>query len=358
MAFWIFAALLTIAACLAVLLPAMSGRVSASADADHDLTVYQDQLAELERDVERGVIDPQEAAEARAEIGRRILKISGEKQMAATSSQIGKVIATCAVLMVPLASWGVYSVTGSPDLPSQPLEARLSKDPSESSIEELIARAEKHLVANPQDARGWEVLAPIYYRVGRFQDSVTAWRSAISINGQNAAREIGLADALTAEAGGVIVADARQAYERALRLEPGNPKARFALAAALSQEGRVEEAQKALRELLADLPADSPWRGAINQALASTNGDDGNLTSDNAQSEMIENMVAGLDQRLREQPQDPAGWQRLIHSYVVLGRMEQAKDALARGLEALGADSEAGKQLSAFAADRGVSAKE
>ena len=78
MLFWIVAALLTLLACLAILVPMVRVKAHASADSDHDLAVYQDQLAELERDVGRGVIGETEAEQARAEIGRRILRIAGE----------------------------------------------------------------------------------------------------------------------------------------------------------------------------------------------------------------------------------------------------------------------------------------
>lgn len=355
MAFSLAAALLTLVACLAVLLPAVGKRAPARSDVDPDLAVYQDQLDELKRDLERGVVDTREADEARAEIGRRILKVSAQKEASARQSKLGRVLTTLAILLVPVVGWGVYSVTGSPHLPAQPLQARLSKNPAEASIEELVARAEAHLTANPQDGRGWEVLAPIYYRVGRFPESSTAWRNSIRLLGDSPARQLGLGDALIGANGGMIVEDARAAFERALELDPQNPKARFAIAAALSQEGKQAEAEQAWRALRADLPTDSPWLQLIAQALGEN---DGNLISDNAQNEMIENMVAGLDQRLRDEPQDPEGWQRLVHSYVVLQKLDAAQDALARGLDALGAESDAGKNLTAFAAERGVGVKE
>lgn len=358
MAFWILACLLTFSACLAVLLPAVRASVYAHADADHDLAVYKDQLAELDRDVERGVIEAVEAKEARAEIARRILKAGHEKRAASRTTHSGRLVTTAAVLAVPLASWGIYAVTGSPYLPGHPLQARLEANPAESSIEELIARAEAHLAASPEDGRGWEVLAPIYYRIGRYPEAVTAWRNAIRLEGPSVTRELGLADGLTAMSGGVIVAEAHAALERALALDPENAKARFLLATALAQEGKTMEAEGAFRAMLTDLAPDSPWHSAVMQALAQAPSGDGELISDKDQAEMIDNMVAGLDQRLRDQPQDPEGWQRLVHSYAVLGRTLDANDALARGLAALGSESEAGRALAAFAAERGVGAKD
>ena len=71
---------------------------------------------------------------------------------------------------------------------------------------------------------------------------------------------------------------------------------------------------------------------------------------------MIEAMVAGLDARLREKPKDPEGWARLIRSYVVLGRTEEARDALKRGVAAL--DGEDAGRLTALAASLGLVATE
>lgn len=370
MAFWIIAALLTLAACLAVLVPAMRGQNLPAADTDHDLEVYQDQLAELDKDVARGVIDATEAGEARAEIGRRILRLSGERQSGGGVTRAGRVVATLAVLALPLASWGIYAATGSPHLPAQPLQARLDAAPTDGGIDELVARAEDHLAANPEDGRGWDVLAPIYHRMGRFADAAAAWRNAIRLLGPSAARETGLGEAIASAEGGLIVAEAREAFERALALEPQNPKVRFLLGAALAQEGRRDEAAAAWRAMLPGLAPDSPWRGAVTQALAQLDAEGAEpgptaddieaagLISDKDRAEMIDNMVAGLDQRLRDNPDDAEGWRRLVQSYAVLGRVGEAEDALARGIAALGPDSEAATQLSAFAAQRGVSIEE
>src|SRR5690606_41621445 len=76
--------------------------------------------------------------------------------------KLARVIAVVAILAVPAISWGVYGALGSPNMPAQPLAARLTKDPSQASIEELVAPADAHLAPYTDDVRGWEVLAPIY----------------------------------------------------------------------------------------------------------------------------------------------------------------------------------------------------
>ncbi|MGO4834910.1 c-type cytochrome biogenesis protein CcmI, partial [Rhizobiaceae sp. 2RAB30] len=365
MLFWIVAALLTLGASLAVLAPLARGRRSVATAADHDLEVYKDQLQELERDGQRGLINPAEAEQARAEIGRRILKLGQRTNdvQGALASPLARMAAMVAVLAVPVVSWGLYGYLGSPDLPSQPLQARLEADPAKSSIDELVARAEKHLAANPNDGKGWDVLAPVYLRMGRFTDAVGAYHAAIRLEGSTALRESGLGEALASAADGVISDEAEAAFNRALRLEPDYPKARFYLASAMAQDGKMEEAVAAWREMLVKLPADSPWRVPVEQAVAEadkrlaagkapsttsevTTSDDGApaapgptqddmnaaaAMSDADRSAMIETMVTGLDEKLRQNPRDPEGWRRLIRSYMVLGRKADAVEALKRG---------------------------
>jgi len=376
MLFWVIAAILTLGASLAVLLPLASGSKATSSAGDHDLEVYRDQLSELDRDVARGLIKPAEAEEARAEIGRRILRLGavGEARTAVRRPSVAaRLVATAAVLAVPLVSWGLYIKLGSPDLPSQPLSVRLAKNPAESSVYELVARAEAHLAANPTDGRGWDVLAPVYLRLQRYSDAVSAYRNAIRLDGDSAVRQAGLGEAIANAAGGIVSADAQEAFEAALKLDPANAKASFYLAMGLAQEGRAAEAMAAWRKMQDALPPDSPWRGAVEQALAETqnksaaapaNGPDAQAVdaaqqmSPQDRQAMIETMVAGLDEKLKQNPRDTEGWMRLIRSYVVLGKADQARDALSRGIAVFGADSQEAKKFTAFAASLGLTATE
>ncbi|RWC60664.1 c-type cytochrome biogenesis protein CcmI [Mesorhizobium sp.] len=377
MLFWVIAAILTLGASLAVLLPLAGGSKSASSSGDHDLEVYRDQLSELDRDAARGLIQPAEAAEARAEIARRILRIDGlaGKMPVGRASVAARLVATMAVLAVPLVSWGLYVKLGSPDLPSQPLSERLAKNPADSSVDELVARAEAHLAANPSDGRGWDVLAPVYLRMQRFSDAAAAYRNAIRLDGDSAVRQAGLGEAIAGAAGGIVSADAQDAFEAALKLDPANAKASFYLAMALAQEGRAKEAAAAWQALLGKLPPESPWRGAVEQALAksgspevasggTTNGPDaGDIDAASSMSPqdreaMINTMVAGLDDKLRQNPRDPEGWMRLVRSYVVLGKADRAREALGRAIAVFGADSDEAKKFTAFAASLGLTATE
>ncbi|MGB6120187.1 MAG: tetratricopeptide repeat protein, partial [Mesorhizobium sp.] len=270
------------------------------------------------------------------------------------------------VLSVPLIAWGLYSTICAAGRPGEPLYARLSADPATSSVEELLARAERHLADNPDDARGWSVIAPVYLRQERYGDARTAFENAIRLLGSDAGRQVGLGEAIAGIAGGIVTADARTAFERALAIDPAEPRARYFLATALIQEGRLEEAQAALAALKSSLPADSPWQVAIDAAqrgaaerahverqVADTAEATKDMSAEERQS-MIEGMVASLDAKLRAEPGDVEGWERLIRSYVVLGRRDAAEEALTRARSGLAGNAAALDNVNRFAADLGI----
>lgn len=376
MLFWIAVAVLTLLASLTVLLPLTREGEASARPSRPDLAVYRDQLAEVDRDVSRGLIDPAEAEQARAEIGRRILKLNVTADASRRTVDRGaRALGVAAVLLVPALSWGLYGALGSPDMPSQPLEARLSKLPSESSADELVARAERALRENPGDGRGWDALAPVYQRLGRANESVFAYRNAIKLLGDTAQRSAGLGVALSDQAGGTVSADAKAMFEHALALDPDEPKARFFLGVASAQERRYEEAIAAWTALATSLPPDSEWRSTAEGAVTAarqkmTENVAGPATGPTAEDmaaadklsagergEMIEAMVASLDEKLKTRPDDAEGWKRLVRSYVVLGKADAARDALVRGRKAL---SDPAKQddLVRFAGSLGLSVTE
>ncbi|WP_280991790.1 c-type cytochrome biogenesis protein CcmI [Ochrobactrum sp. 19YEA23] len=375
MGFWLIAALLTLAATLAVLLP-LTRRKQAFLPAEkNDLEVYRDQLREVEADAARGMIDAQSAEQARIEISRRILSAEKEGQDAASAAQSagsGRVLALIAVLAVPLIAWGVYPLFGKPDVPSMPLAGRLSDNPDRGSVDELVARAEAHLAKNPDDARGWDVLAPIYMRLGRPADAVNAYRSSMRIDGENFPRLLGLAEGLAAVSGGTITAEAESFLNKAVDLEPNDPRPQFYLAQGEMQDGRPDAAIARLKTLLDKAPADAPWRGQVEQAIARLSNPSDNqptqqkgpssddieaassLSAEDRQA-MIEGMVQRLDESLRQNSGDVEGWKRLVRSYMILQRRDAALDALNRGMTALAEEQRT--ELRSFASGLGLEAQ-
>lgn len=372
MEFWLTAALLTLAATLTVLLPLTRNKQEFLPPEKNDLEVYRDQLREVEADSARGMIDAPSAEQARIEISRRIL--NAEKAGGASAADIekarsGRVLALAAVLAVPLIAWGIYPLFGAPDTPSMPLAARLANSPQNSSVDELIARAEAHLAQNPGDARGWDVLAPIYLRIGRGADAVNAYRSAIRLEGENFQRILGLGEALIAVSGGPITAEAEGLFEKAAALQPDDIRPQYYLAQGEMQDGNADGAVKRLQSFLDKAPKDAPWRAQVEQTILRIRGgapqapakgpttedvDAAASMSPEDRQAMVEGMVQRLDESLRENGGDIDGWKRLVRSYMILNRRDDALDALKRGVAAL--DVEKRAELTGFAAGLGLEA--
>lgn len=350
MVLWVVFAVMTGVAILAVLAPLTRGRSPARSGQESDLAVYKDQLREIDADLARGVIDASEAEAARAEVGRRLLAADRAARDARVSAApVSRAAVTAVIVLVPAISLGTYLVLGSPNLPGQPLSARMERPPQEQDVEILIARVEDHLANEPEDGRGWEVLAPVYMRLGRFDESVNAYANALRLLGSTAEREADYGEALVTARDGVVSEEARAAFARALKLDPRMPRARYFVAIAAEQDGDTDTAKRLWRALLLDSPAGAPWRATVEQRLAALDGPNapdpsapGPSAEDIAaaqdmsaedRGQMVAGMVERLAGRLAEDGKDLEGWLRLARAYVVLGDPDKAREALASARE-------------------------
>jgi cytochrome c-type biogenesis protein CcmH len=274
-----------------------------------------------------------------------------------------------AIVAIPIAAVGIYLLLGSPQQPDMPLAARLSAPPDEQDVAALIARVESHLASNPDDGRGWELIAPIYQRLGRADDSVRAFANAMRLLGSTAQREADLGEAMVRANDGIVTAEARQAFDRSLALDPQGLRPRFFLALALSQEGKKTEALAAWHALLAEAPAGgAPWADIAKEAVARLEGVAPSASPGPSAAEveaagemtpgqrmaMIGGMVDSLAARLGTESTDADGWARLIRSYMVLGRKDDALAALAKARTALSADRDKLAIVEAEAKTQGI----
>ena len=351
MTLWIAFAVMTAAAVLAVLWPL--GRKPGDRGAGSDRLVYQDQLEEIDRDRAAGLIGDAEAEAARIEISRRLLAAVDAENATPQppSSQANarrRRAASCAVVIVPLIALALYLELGSPDIPGQSAFARTNESGEDRSIASLISQVENHLARNPNDGAGWEVIAPVYLRLGRFSDAVLARKKAIALNGDSPARESDLGEALVAAADGVVTDEAKLSFQRAVAGDAHNAKARYFIGLADEQDGNRDEAAKEWRALLDDAPADAPWKDLVRAALARvTSGPPVSgrpsaadiAAAENMpeaqRTEMIRGMVQRLADRLHADGKDVDGWMRLVRAFAILGDRDKAKEAAADARRAL-----------------------
>lgn len=360
MTLWFVLALMTAAAVFAVLWP-LARRVSPMRG-DADVAVYRDQLAEVERDRVAGLIAAGEAEAARVEVARRLLAAGQPNPIEAAAGKGAnrrrRATAAAVIVLLPLGASLIYGRLGSPWLPDAPLAARQQVPRQQLPLETLIAQMEAYLAANPQDGRGWEVIAPVYLRLGRFEDAVNARKNALRLSGATAAREADYGEALVGAANGVVTADAKAAFERAVGRDPRNPKARYFLGFAAEQDGRRDQAVAAWRALLEIPSLDPGWAELTRRSLARLDPDAAQATgptpsdveaaenlAPEQRAQMIRGMVERLADRLKRDGSDLEGWQRLVRAYMVLGEPETAKAAAADARQAAAGDPEKLRRL-------------
>lgn len=380
MTLWLSFALMTAAVICIVLWPLR--RAQKERGAGSEVAVYRNQLTEIKRDRLTGLIGEAEAKAAQLEVSRRLLAAADAEAArslanpATDSLRRRRIVALVALLVLPAGTVALYLLVGSPNQPAQPLAARLNMPMQKRSIAALVAQVEDHLDHNPDDGRGWQILAPIYMRLGRFEDAVKAWRNTLRLTGESADGEADLGEALVGAANGVVTLEAASAFDHALALDAHNVKARFFTGLSAEQDGKREQAAAIWRDLLNGAPADAPWLGLVQQSLArlepNAAPDSASAATDTAptpsadqvaaaadlsaqdRTELIRAMVERLAQRLAQDASDVDGWLRLIRSYVVLGERDKALNAAARARQALTGSDDKVRRIDALVKGLGL----
>ncbi len=386
--FWVIAGLLC-AGALALVMRALTGRQPVEEDGGfEEVQVFRAQLAELERDVEAGMVSAEDAAASRLEIERRLLRADEQRRQGAppSASPVAaarrRMAAVIVVALIPVAAAGLYLALGHPDRPESaglPRQAGTASGAAPStdapgeaapSLEELAGRLEERLKSTPQDPRGWSLLGRTYTVLGRYEKAAGAYRKAAELRPEAAELHSGLGEALALAAGGQVTPEALKVFTRAHELDPSDAASRFYLGMADYQRGRFRAALDAWVGLAKDAPPDAPWlsdlRSQIDAVARQLGVDPKPLLAGNAapgtravpdggpaagagrrgpaaediqaaaqlsaedRKAMIKGMVSGLEARLEENPNDADGWRMLARSWRVLGNPDKSAEALGR----------------------------
>ncbi len=368
--FWIIASLAGLAVVAFLVRPLLAGSRDNATDAAYDMQVYKDQLAEIEQDLARGVLSPDEADATRTEVSRRLLAAADAEARqirdhaapkAASRALVAGLAATC------LAGGGaLYLVQGSPHLPDQPLKTRLAAqdaafaarpDQAKAEAEYLRIRTEtpppndEHMAlidqlravleGRPDDVQGHRLLARNLGQLGQWADAHAAQAKLLALLGEQAtgADHVDHAEYQILATGGYVSPEAEAALERGLTLEPENPKGRYYSGLLLAQAGRPDLTYSLWSRLAAEGPENAPWVQAINAQLPDVARAAGiqpgpgvadiaaaSEMSPEDRQEMIRDMVSGLAERLNTEGGPPQDWARLIRAYGVLGELRLASN--------------------------------
>lgn len=412
MTFWIVTTLLalTVSATLALVLLRGRGE-DTDAQAASDIDVYRDQLAEVDRDLARGVIGAEDAERVRVEISRRILAADTAARGASGAGQAGRGIGivTGALIAAVLigGSFAVYSLLGAPGYDDLGLERRISQAqefraarPPQAEIEADVPKAPapeglsddyKALVdelratvaKRPDDVQGHQLLARHEAAVGDFAAAHRAQARVIDLKGDDAtARDYtDYADMLVNAAGGYVSPEAEEALKAALERDPRSGIAGYYWGLMMAQTGRPDQAFAIWDRLMMQSPADAPWVGPIRAQIglvarqagipfspppAFPSGPDGpsgpsaediqaaeDMSPQDRQA-MIRSMVEGLAERLSGEGGPPADWARLIGALVVLGERDRAAAILTEARSTFDGNADALAEIEAAATRAGL----
>jgi cytochrome c-type biogenesis protein CcmH len=349
--FWTIAGLLVLATLIALLKPLLWANSNDADPGESMVAPFRQQLANLDYEIAQGRLTADDAAPVRAEITRRMLAAADQQAEASqsptlgaaeTSWRIGAAIGIAALL--PAAALAVYSAVGAPAAVEPAKGAAAAGAPHDRA--ELAVAAEQlkaRLEQDPGHAEGWILLARTFVALGRLPEARTAYDHAIALAPTEPQLHAELGELLVLMSGGNVTKEAEAEFAKA----GDDPRARFYAAEAALERGDRDAATIGLRALLADAPADAPWRKVVQERLAeiapAAQSPEPKVSGPTAQDvavaqsmspqereAMIRSMVDRLAGRLEQNPNDKEGWMRLAHAYYVLGETEKAESARAR----------------------------
>ncbi len=262
---WIAIAVMLAGTLAALVVPFVRRPRSASARGEFDAAVYRDQIREVDRDAEGGLLDGEQAEAARVEIQRRLLAAAGESESAPTAAPgSGQWLLGAMAVAVPAGAIALYLHLGSPTVPDQPLAGRPAAavhggGDEAADTASMIERLAERLAEKPDDLDGWRMLGRSYRAVDRFAESVEAYRRAVELSGRRGDVLIDYGESLALAARGRVAGTARAVFDEALDKVPDDPRPRFYIAIAQTQEGDLDGALQSWVDLKAMSPPDAPW---------------------------------------------------------------------------------------------------
>ena len=323
--------------------------------------IYTRFVADLDRRVADGDLDPELAAEERAEAGRALLRAHDFEDP--NPQQIKPAVAVAVMAGVIALSYSAYMMFGHPQIVDQPYKARLAawtaqaeKDPSVMDPQAIAAVLKQRRAHYGNQPLFWISSGHVDMQAGQYYEAAKAFQRAQALSPSTFTEWSAMGEALVSAGRGKVGPGAHTAFLRALVLDPNDGRAHYYLAREAVDQGRYDEARSHFSIVLTQLPANDPRRAEVIGQLKAT--DQAELMQKSMQAK-IGGMVAMLDAQLKASPDNPDGWARLLRSYSVLGD-QAARDAALKAMRAeyatrpaIAADIEAKAQAAVGAENTG-----
>lgn len=242
------------------------------------LAVYRQQLVELERDISTGLLNEDEAEEARLEIHRRMLAASKEISGGGAAGLSEKIVAGV-VILVMAGVTALYASRGEPGLVSLPPDRgasaaqRFELPPAMGKIEDRLAQLETRLAAEPDNLEGWTMLGRSYRVLGRTSAAAEAYGRAAALDPENVELRLIQTELLVEVLDGLISPAARLVLAKIEEIDPGHPAPGFYLGLAEYQNNNTRMALEIWTALEAKSPAEAPWLAALRARIEGAQAD-------------------------------------------------------------------------------------
>lgn len=403
---WMVLTLMTVLAAVGLAVPLLRRRDAAQAARQDTLTVLKSQLSDLEAQAEAGALAAPEAEALKADLKRRLLAEGRAKEAPARplSERTLLYVALGTVTLVTLAGTGLYLAIGRPDVASHAAlggsappgatsaAAGPGQAPGHEDVAQMIALLETQMKQHPDNAEGWRMLGWSYLQTGRNADAAAAYGRAAALDPKNAEYLSAQGEATVLAADGQVTPAAEAIFKRAVAADSGDPRARYYLAVAKDQRGDHQGAMDDWITLLKSAPPNAPWapevRAFVEKVAADRKIDlSGRLPpapapamagpamggptagapgptqdqvaaaqamSPEQRQQMIQGMVNGLSDRLKQNPRDRDGWVRLMRARMVLGQADQAAAAYREATRAFAGSAADQQALRQTAVELGV----
>jgi len=262
--FWLIGALLAAGVLAWVLRPLLSRRTGGPVSSQAaNVSIYRDQLRELDTDLAAGTLAQADYDRSRAELEARLLEdVRGPEARAPRFA--GRRAALAVGAAIPVLAFSVYLLVGNP----QALEREEEHAATLAQLETMAGRLAARLRENPDDAEGWKLLGRSYSALGRFDQAADAYAKAALRAPRDAQLLVDFADALAMARGQRLEGEPEKLIQRALEIDPQNLKG-LALAGTVAFE-RKQYAQAAAywQRMLPLVAADSEDARMIRQNVS------------------------------------------------------------------------------------------
>lgn len=272
--FWIIAGLMIAVALLFIVPPllARARRLGSAMRSELNLSIYRDQLRELEADLAAGTLSTEQYRSARNELEGRVLDDSEAAVKATPPPSSGRIWAIAAVIAVPIFTISLYSILGKPWEMNSHLEANQPQEVTQEQINAMVEGLAKKLKDNPNDAEGWAMLGRSYVNLRRYADASTAYARLTALVPNDAQLLADYADVLAMKNSRSMKGEPEKLVVQALTIDPDNVKALALAGTAAFQRKSYNSAIEKWQKLLTLVPVDSQIAGQISANISQTQG--------------------------------------------------------------------------------------